>query len=565
MPIVVEHQPAFAAPGMMAAQTGQLEYRNQRRRELEAIAMQQAEMAQRARMQRENIAAGFMKQNLSHAQNMQANAWQNQFNLGRDDLAHQRNLALNQQDFVNRQAMLDQGFQNNKDLAQFNNDLRMQMGDHNAQQDKIRQDEINFHQTRLKNLSAQGQAMYNDEIHNFNQTMMEVPPEQQQGLRDQHQQNLDNIYNNAANHAGRSREPGYVNSNAYADGIDLINGTSPGQKISVFNGTIKNPDYQPQSPEHPINNPKRIEISIPDYEEASKKRIYDASGNVIGHTQVKIDPLTGQAETIRVTGEENGYQTPSQKADIQKTRTAAINDWVTSLNNYLGDSHGKDRADLEEQFKEQFPPPNFAPDHYPTEESTGAYFSSRAQSEAAEEAALRPPAPQQQQAPQAQQQQQQAPQIQGVPEDADEAAIQQAPVIQQGQEDEAVQQMGDGDMVRIEGPDGTQIMMKVKQGGPKAGVLRPTDDIRREAGLDPIPEGGGFYNADNLLGMIKSPERRDRRINEGMASALNEILGYEWDVRTYSLLDSEDFERMVLKPLRAAGTDIEGQVSRYGG
>ena len=564
MPIVVEHQPAFAAPGMMAAQTGQLEYRNQRRRELEAIAMQQAEMAQRARMQRENIAAGFMKQNLSHAQNMQANAWQNQFNLGRDNLAHQRNLALNQQDFVNRQAMLDQGFQNNKDLAQFNNDLRMQMGDHNAQQDKIRQDEINFHQTRLKNLSAQGQAMYNDEIHNFNQTMMEVPPEQQQALRDQHQQNLDNIYNNAANHADRSREPGYVNSNAYADGIDLINGTSPGQKISVFNGTIKNPDYEPQFPEHPINNPKRIEISIPDYEEASKRRIYDASGNVIGHTQVKIDPLTGQAETIRVTGEENGYQTPSQKADILRTRQTALKEWVDGMKAFAGDENSYDYEKRRAEYRNLFPPPNFAPDYYPTEESRGAYFSSRAQSEAAEEAALRPPAPPQQQAPQAQQQQ--APQIQGVPEDADDAAIQQAPVIEQGQEAEAVQQMGDGDMVRIQGPDGnTQIMMKVKRGGMQKPKLRATDDIRREAGLDPIPEGDSFYNADNLLAMIKGPMRKDRNIDEGMSSALNKILGYDWDAKTYNNISTEYFKRVVLKPLREAGTDIEGQRRNYGG
>ena len=94
MPIVVEHQPAFAAPGMMAAQTGQLEYRNKRRRELEQLAMQQAEMAQRQQMSNNNITAGFQKQQIAHQMNLQNNQLQWQRGMIDDEAHHNRQKEL---------------------------------------------------------------------------------------------------------------------------------------------------------------------------------------------------------------------------------------------------------------------------------------------------------------------------------------------------------------------------------------------------------------------------------------------------------------------------------------
>ena len=94
MPIVVEHQPAFAAPGMMAAQTGQLEYRNKRRRELEQLAMQQAEMAQRQQMSNNNITAGFQKQQIAHQMNLQNNQLQWQRGMIDDEAHHNREKEL---------------------------------------------------------------------------------------------------------------------------------------------------------------------------------------------------------------------------------------------------------------------------------------------------------------------------------------------------------------------------------------------------------------------------------------------------------------------------------------
>ena len=71
MPIRVEHGPNLAAVGQLAYRTGQYEYRNKRRTELERLAMQQAEMRQRAQQQQQQIAATLQGQRMSHMGAMQ--------------------------------------------------------------------------------------------------------------------------------------------------------------------------------------------------------------------------------------------------------------------------------------------------------------------------------------------------------------------------------------------------------------------------------------------------------------------------------------------------------------
>ena len=108
MPIVVEHQPAFAAPGMMAAQAGQLEYRNQRRRELEALAMKQAEMKQRQFLQNQNIASQWGLQDMRNVAAQQR--LDDQLAQGKKDQrrGHRDRLELQQNDFLNRQKIAQQ-------------------------------------------------------------------------------------------------------------------------------------------------------------------------------------------------------------------------------------------------------------------------------------------------------------------------------------------------------------------------------------------------------------------------------------------------------------------------
>jgi len=71
MPIRVEHGPNLAPVGQLAYQTGQLEYRNKRRTELERLAMLQAQMRQKAQQQQQSIQATLQGQKMSHMNAMQ--------------------------------------------------------------------------------------------------------------------------------------------------------------------------------------------------------------------------------------------------------------------------------------------------------------------------------------------------------------------------------------------------------------------------------------------------------------------------------------------------------------
>jgi ribosomal protein S11 len=500
MGIVVSHQPAVAAPGLMAARTGQLEYRNQRRRELEALAMQQAEMAQRARMQRESIAAGFQRQNMAHMQNMQNNAWQQHWQQGRDARLHQNQVALNQQDFVERQQILDQGFQNNKQLKEFDNQLRIDAGDHRAQQDQLIQSQHDFHQARLKNLSPQAQALYKEELNNFHSTKMEVPEQEHGQLQEQSNKILEDIYTNPANQVDKSNDPGYRTPNGFEDGIDLINGDNPGQKIPIFNGTIKNPEYNPQAPPDPIANPERIEVSIPDYEEQSKKPILDASGHQIGHTQIKVDPLTGKAETIRVVGEEGGYLTEAQRQENRKVYQDSMQTYLENLEKIMQLPLDKfERKKLKDAL------------HKPVLEESEDFQAQKARNNITneEEQQLLTPAEREDAAIREQEEAQRLDRV-----EAEERRLgldkppninDLLPTLTPENEDEILNNAQEGDMVNITDEDGNELVMKKtspeNQKKNQQVVLMKSSDIDRQVQEEinrkyPIPEpykpGGGY-------------------------------------------------------------------------
>jgi hypothetical protein len=97
MPIRVEHGPNLAPVGQLAYQTGQLEYRNKRRTELERLAMQQAEMRQRAQMQQQSIAASLQTQKMSHMGAMQRLAMGQQFGQINAEQANQWNVQAAEQ------------------------------------------------------------------------------------------------------------------------------------------------------------------------------------------------------------------------------------------------------------------------------------------------------------------------------------------------------------------------------------------------------------------------------------------------------------------------------------
>ena len=96
MPIRVEHGPSMIPVGQLAFQTGQLQYRNKRRTELERLAMQQAEMRQRAKMQQNQISASLRGQQMSQMGAMQRLAVGQQYGQVNSEQAYQRQLQLSE-------------------------------------------------------------------------------------------------------------------------------------------------------------------------------------------------------------------------------------------------------------------------------------------------------------------------------------------------------------------------------------------------------------------------------------------------------------------------------------
>jgi hypothetical protein len=136
MGIRVEHGPSMVPVGRMAYRTGQNEYINKRRKELEAQQEQRAARQQKSQMQVNDINAGFQQIQMQHQQGMQRAAAQNEFQLDRDQRNHDWGVKAAGDLFNNQKALNDQRHQQGLAQADFSQDLRNQaMIDNNQAQD----------------------------------------------------------------------------------------------------------------------------------------------------------------------------------------------------------------------------------------------------------------------------------------------------------------------------------------------------------------------------------------------------------------------------------------------
>lgn len=245
MPIVVEHQPAFAAPGMMAAQTGQLEYRNKRRRELEQLAMQQAEMAQRQRIANNNIVAGFQKQQIAHQMNLQNNALQWQRGMIDDEAHHNR-----------QKELVDINQQNQLKIAQANAQKEEEERKRKAIQDEEQrraQIKADAEASTMAMLTPAGQENRNNIHAEWAETEAKLkeenaPPEAIAQAREQYEQRLKENRNN----------PQYLKPVDTHYPATTENWTSPSEHTIYDNdgnatiqwaGKKRNPNYDPNARE----------------------------------------------------------------------------------------------------------------------------------------------------------------------------------------------------------------------------------------------------------------------------------------------------------------------------
>ena len=136
MGIRVEHGPSMVPVGRMAYRTGQNEYINRRRKELEALAEQRANRQQKSQMQINDINAGFQQIQMQHQQGMQRAAAQNQFQLDRDQKNHDWGVKAAADLFNNQKALNDQRHEQGLARVEFGQDLQNQaMIDNNHAQE----------------------------------------------------------------------------------------------------------------------------------------------------------------------------------------------------------------------------------------------------------------------------------------------------------------------------------------------------------------------------------------------------------------------------------------------
>jgi len=122
--------------GRLAYRTGQNEYINKRRKELEALQEQRANRQLKAQMQVNDINAGFQQIQMQHQMGMQRAAAQNEFQLDRDQRNHDWGVKAAADLFNNQKALNDQRHEQGLARVEFGQDLQNQaMIDNNHAQE----------------------------------------------------------------------------------------------------------------------------------------------------------------------------------------------------------------------------------------------------------------------------------------------------------------------------------------------------------------------------------------------------------------------------------------------
>ena len=287
MPIVYKHEPDIAPVGAAAFATGQMTYQNQRRRELEELAMRaaalrqqrsiaQAQMIQRQNMANQDVADRIYRQQMGHMQNMQSLGFQAQnrremFDLGldQDDRHHQQRLEQNAQFFKQRQQYAVQQAQQNAQLQ-----TRQQTITNTRQR----------YQKFFNNLNAQGINQAQTIIAQISQwqTATNVNPQQQQTAINQLVTQLDGITKDPLNLINAQDVPGRVADHKMSD--DGIN--------HQYEMTTVAPGKYEYRPKLKYRKPKMDTIQGPDGPE--EVHATDAQGNPLYEDATFTNPYEWQ-------------------------------------------------------------------------------------------------------------------------------------------------------------------------------------------------------------------------------------------------------------------------------
>ena len=201
MGIVVQHQPPLTALSELAFQTGQLQYRNQRRRELEAQQLAQAQMAQKERLAQMQVMANTQSQMRGHQQGMQRLAYQNMMGPQGQQSQHQLQMIQNAERAKQQRELANIYGENNVQAANVASENRM----FERQQSAIKDMYDNV-------LNQQGQEALHGLLGQQQELKMspDISPEEKQQQMEQIEQQIFQLREDPAMTLGRDEKPGHV-------------------------------------------------------------------------------------------------------------------------------------------------------------------------------------------------------------------------------------------------------------------------------------------------------------------------------------------------------------------
>ena len=205
MPIRVEHGPNLGAVGQVAYKTGQLEYRNKRRTELERIVMQQAEMRQKAQQQQQSIQATLQGQKMSQVGAMQRLVIAQHFGQINNEQANQQAAKVAAQAQEDKIAWGEQLGQNQLDLANLNAGI--------ADTKDIKKQQWDLEWRGYKQtLNPAGQAaiLENERKRRIELNSPKNNPAEHENINAQFDKHKQDIISDPANTVDRQNQPGFT-------------------------------------------------------------------------------------------------------------------------------------------------------------------------------------------------------------------------------------------------------------------------------------------------------------------------------------------------------------------
>jgi len=299
MGIVVQHQPPLTALSELAFQTGQLQYRNQRRRELEAQQLAQAQMAQKERMAQMQVMANTQSQMRGHQMGMQRLAYQNM--MGQQSQVGQHQLQMIQ----------------NAERAKQQRELANIYGENNVQAANVASENRMFErqQSAIKDmydnvLNQQGQEALHGLLGQQQELKMspDISPEEKQQQMEQIEQQIFQLREDPSMTLGRDQMPGHVRRKD-----DIYEEVRQADGTYIPRVRTTRPAVQPDGSIAPENIP---------IEEIRAKT--DKVEPIEGTDQIRVtrfNPATGQ---IDETTHQSNKLTPEQELKQKDNEQAAI-------------------------------------------------------------------------------------------------------------------------------------------------------------------------------------------------------------------------------------------------